>query len=276
MQSPLKGFFQVEFVLEQASVSALTFTGSTIAGRKVAAIAASHLKKQVLELGGSDAYIILEDANLELAAKTCFEARLVNSGQSCVAAKRFIVDKKVRKKFEALMHKLFNEATFGNPFDVSNTIGPMARIDLRDELHNQVLKSIDLGAKVLVGGEIPEFEGAFYPPTLLTNVKKGMPAYNEELFGPVGVIIEARNEQHAIEIANESEYGLGSAIFSKNKKHAEHIGKQLIQAGNCFINTAVHSDPRLPFGGIKNSGYGRELSTFAMREFVNIKTIVIK
>lgn len=279
-----KGLFQtllvssatVADIISRPEISAVTFTGSTTAGKKVASIAAQHLKKQVLELGGSDAYIVLEDADINLAVQTCFEARFINSGQSCVAAKRFIVVKQLRQEFETKMLAKVQEASFGVPTDESNTIGPMARIDLRDELHQQVNRSIQSGAKLLCGGFIPEGKGAFYPPTLLSGVKKGMAAYDEELFGPVAVIIEAKDEKEAIKIANDSEYGLGSAIFSKNRKHAEMIAQQLIQAGSCFINAAVHSDPRLPFGGIKNSGYGRELSSFALKEFVNIKTIVVQ
>jgi succinate-semialdehyde dehydrogenase/glutarate-semialdehyde dehydrogenase len=208
--------------------------------------------------------------------QTCFDARFINSGQSCVAAKRYIVVKKVRKEFETKMLLKIQQASFGVPTDESNTIGPMARVDLRNELHQQVEMSILKGAKLLSGGFIPESDGAFYPPTLLSKVKKGMPAYDAELFGPVAVIIEAKNESEAIAIANDTEYGLGSAIFSKNRKHAETIAQQMIQAGACFVNAAVHSDPRLPFGGIKNSGYGRELSVFGLREFVNIKTIVVQ
>lgn len=275
-QSVLIGSDKVAELIAAPQVSAITFTGSTSAGRKVASIAAQNLKKQVLELGGSDAYIVLEDADINLAIQTCFDARFVNSGQSCVAAKRFIVVKKIRKKFEELMLVKVKSAQYGDPRDSQNIIGPMARIDLRNELHDQVTRSIASGAKLLCGGYIPQCVGAFYPPTLLTNVKKGMSAYDEELFGPVAVIIEAKDEQDAIKIANDTEYGLGSAIFSKNRKHAEAIAQQLIQAGNCFINAAVHSDPRLPFGGIKNSGYGRELSVYALREFVNIKTIVVQ
>lgn len=278
-----KGLFQtlllpsdkIENLIAAPEIAAITFTGSTFAGRKVAAIAAQNLKKQVLELGGSDAYLVLEDADIDLAVDVCLEARLINSGQSCVAAKRFIVVKKVRKEFEQKMLEKIKRTTYGIPTDKSVTIGPMARIDLRNELHKQVKNSIKAGAKLLHGGVIPKGGGAFYPPTLLTNVKKGMTAYEEEMFGPVAVIIEAKDEKEAIKIANDSEYGLGSAIFSKDKKRAETIAQQLIQAGSCFVNAAVHSDPRLPFGGIKNSGYGRELSSFALREFVNIKTIVV-
>lgn len=267
---------EIEALIAAPEIAAITFTGSTAAGRKVAAAAAQNLKKQVLELGGSDAYVVLEDADIDHAVKTCLEARLINTGQSCVAAKRFIVVKKVRKAFEQKILESIRATSFGAPTDESVTVGPMARIDLRDELHQQVMKSIKSGATLLHGGTIPEGQGAFYPPTLLTNVKKGMTAYEEELFGPVAVIIEAKDEKDAINIANDSEYGLGSALFSKDRKRAEKIAEKLIQAGSCFINEAVHSDPRLPFGGIKHSGYGRELSSFALREFVNIKTIVVR
>lgn len=266
---------KIEILIAAPEIAAVTFTGSTNAGRKVAAIAAQNLKKQVLELGGSDAYVVLEDADIDLAVKICLEARMTNTGQSCVAAKRFIVVKKVRKEFEEKMLVKIKLSTYGIPTDESVTIGPMARIDLRNDLHKQVKRSVKSGARLLHGGVLPRGAGAFYPPTLLANVKKGMAAYEEELFGPVAVIIEAKDEKDAIKIANDSEYGLGSAIFSKDKKRAEHIAQQLIQAGSCFINAAVHSDPRLPFGGIKHSGYGRELSSFALREFVNIKTIVV-
>lgn len=278
-----KGLFQtlllpssrVEELIKNPVVSAITFTGSTAAGSKVAAVAAAHIKKQVLELGGSDAYIILEDADMDLAVKTSVDGRLVNSGQSCVAAKRFIPVKAVRKEFESRMVELMQQATFGNPMDKNNKIGPMARTDLRDQLHAQVQESIKKGAKLLCGGYIPEGEGAFYPPTVLTNVKKGMPAYDEELFGPVAAIIEAKDETDAIRLANDSIYGLGAGIFSKNRARAEKLAAKELQAGNCFVNAFVHSDARLPFGGAKQSGYGRELSEFGIREFVNIKTVFI-
>jgi succinate-semialdehyde dehydrogenase/glutarate-semialdehyde dehydrogenase len=266
---------QVGALIESPGIAAITFTGSTNAGRKVASVAALNLKKQVLELGGSDAYVVLEDADLDLAVKTCLDARLTNGGQSCVAAKRFIIVKKLRKEFEARMLEQIRLTTYGAPMDESVTIGPMARVDLRNELHQQVQKSIKAGAQLLHGGVLPKGPGAFYPPTLLTGVKKGMPAYEEELFGPVAVIIEAKDEKDAIRIANDSEYGLGGAVFTKDRKRGAMIAEQLIQAGSCFVNEAVHSDPRLPFGGIKHSGYGRELSAYALREFVNIKTVVV-
>jgi succinate-semialdehyde dehydrogenase / glutarate-semialdehyde dehydrogenase len=263
-------------LIAHPSIAAVTLTGSTDAGKKVASIAGAHIKKQVLELGGSDAYIVLEDADLELAVKTSVDGRLVNSGQSCVAAKRFVVVKAVRKEFEHRMVKLMQEAKYGDPFDKANKIGPLARVDLRDALDDQVKRSIAKGAKLLCGGYIPEGEGAYYPPTVLSNVKKGMAAYDEELFGPVASIIEAKDEQDAIRIANDNIFGLGAGIFSKNRKRAEQIAANELQAGNCFVNSFVHSDPRLPFGGIKQSGYGRELSAFGIREFVNVKTVFIQ
>jgi succinate-semialdehyde dehydrogenase/glutarate-semialdehyde dehydrogenase len=279
-----KGLFQTLLIpssdigslVAHPSVAAITLTGSTGAGKQVASIAGAHIKKQVLELGGSDAYIVLEDADMELAVRTCVDGRLVNSGQSCVAAKRFVVVKEIRKEFEQKMVALMKQSAFGDPFDKANKIGPLARLDLRDQLHEQVMKSVADGAKILCGGYIPEGPGAFYPPTVLSKVKKGMPAYDEELFGPVASVIEARNEQDAIRIANDSIYGLGAGIFSRNRKRAEEIAARELHAGNCFVNSFVHSDPRLPFGGTRQSGYGRELSAFGIREFVNIKTVFIQ
>jgi len=267
---------QVQDLIAHPAIAAVTFTGSTTAGSKLAAVAGAYLKKQVLELGGSDAYVILADADLDHATDVCVRARLVNTGQSCVAAKRFVVVKSIRKHFEALFVEKMSKVTYGNPLDASNNIGPMARIDLRDELHAQVLKSIALGAKLILGGFIPDGPGAFYPPTVLTNVKKGMPAYHDELFGPVAAIIEAKDENDAMKIANDSIYGLGGAIFSRQIKNAERLAAQVLQAGNCFVNDQVHSDAAMPFGGIKQSGYGRELGLFGIREFVNIKSVFIK
>ncbi len=257
-------------------IAAVTLTGSTEAGRRVAEQCGRYLKKAVLELGGSDPYIILDDADIEQAAEICVNGRIKNSGQSCVAAKRFVVVKSIRKQFEQAMKKKMAAVTWGDPVDTSNQIGPLARIDLRDELHQQVVKSIELGAKVLCGGNIPENSGAYYPPTVLTGVKKGMPAYDEELFGPVAAIIEAKNEKEAITIANDSIYGLGAAVISGNRKHAEKIAVEELEAGNCFVNDFVHSDPRMPFGGVKQSGYGREIGSFGIKEFVNIKTVYVK
>ena len=267
---------RIEKLIADPVIAAVTLTGSTAAGSKVAEAAGRHLKKQVLELGGSDAYIILDDADIEEAVEICVNGRLKNSGQSCVAAKRFIVLKSIRKAFEQAMTRKMEATPWGDPMVETNKVGPMARHDLRNQLHEQVLKSMEKGAKLLCGGAIPNDKGAYYPPTVLTNVKKGMPAYDEELFGPVAGIIEARDEADAMRIANDSQYGLGGAIISKNVKRAERMAVKDMEAGSCYINDFVHSDHRLPFGGIKNSGYGREIGIFGIREFVNIKTIYIK
>ena len=267
---------QMEEVIKNEKIKAVTLTGSVPAGRSVAKTAGSVLKKTVMELGGSDPYVILEDADLEIAVDTCVTARLINAGQSCIAAKRFIVVEKVYDSFEKLFVEKMKSKKMGDPFDESNHIGPQASVPLRDELHQQVEKSIEHGAKLLLGGKIPKIEGAWYPPTVLTNIKKGMPAYDEELFGPVAALIKATDEADAIQIANDSIFGLGAAIFTKDIKRGERIAKEKLQAGCCFVNAFVKSDPRLPFGGIKESGYGRELSSFGIREFVNLKTVYIK
>ncbi|MHA2394055.1 MAG: NAD-dependent succinate-semialdehyde dehydrogenase [Promethearchaeota archaeon] len=272
----LVGSKMVNKIIENPLVKAVTLTGSVPAGKAVARKSGSVLKKTVLELGGSDPYIILEDADLENAAKICALSRLINSGQSCIAAKRFIVIEKVRQKFEELFVKEMTSYKMGNPLEDSTKIGPQARIDLRDALHKQVTESIEKGAKCILGGQIPEGKGAFYPPTILTNVKSGMPAYDQELFGPVASIIYANSREEAIKIANDSIFGLGASIFTNNIEEANKIAREEIQSGNCFVNTYVRSDPRLPFGGIKESGYGRELSSHGIKEFINIKTIYIK
>ena len=267
---------KLEPIIAHPMVKAVTLTGSTGAGKKVAAQAGSLIKKTVLELGGSDAYIILEDADLELAAETCVNSRLINNGQSCISAKRFIVVKSVEKEFTRLFKNFMAQRTSGDPLKEKYDLGPMARTDLRDDLHEQVSKSIKLGAKCILGGKIPKGKAAIYPPTILTNVKKGMPAYDEELFGPVAAIINVKNEEEAIKIANDSVFGLGAAVFTRDLEKGEWIAKERIEAGSCFVNSLVKSDPRLPFGGIKESGYGRELSIFGIKEFVNIKTVYIK
>ncbi len=267
---------RVEALIDDSRVAAVTLTGSTAAGSKVAAAAGRNLKKAVLELGGSDAYVIMPDADMDIAIEIAVRGRLVNSGQSCIAAKRFVVTKPVKKEFEQRFVAEMKKVTYGNPMDEKNRIGPMARHDLRDQLHEQVTRSIAMGAKLLCGGFVPDEKGAYYPPTVLTNVKKGMPAYDEELFGPVAAIIEAKDEQHAMTIANDTIYGLGGGIISRNRAQAEKLAAQEMQAGNCFVNDFVHSDQRLPFGGIKQSGYGRELGSFGIHEFVNIKTVFVK
>lgn len=264
-----------ESVIEHRLVKAVTLTGSTRAGKAVASKAGSVLKKVVLELGGSDPYIVLEDADLDHAVDICVTSRLVNNGQSCIAAKRFIIPNSLVKTFEQKMVRQMSVKKFGDPFEKDTDLGPMARHDLRDELHEQVMKSVEQGAVKLLGGEIPKNEGAYYPPTVLTSVKKGMVAYEEELFGPVATIIPVEDEDEAIAVANDSVFGLGAAIFSKDINRAEKIAKEKLDAGACFVNSFVRSDPRLPFGGIKESGYGRELSSFGIHEFVNIKTVYV-
>jgi succinate-semialdehyde dehydrogenase / glutarate-semialdehyde dehydrogenase len=263
----------VAAVIEHKLVRGVTLTGSTEAGRKVAAKAGEMLKKTVLELGGSDAYVILDDADMEEAARISMKGRLVNSGQSCIAAKRFIVTERSRNAFEAAFVKRMSTVKMGDPLDETNEIGPQARHELRDQLHKQVTDSIAKGAKCLLGGTVPNGEGAYYPPTILTGVMPGMPAYDEEMFGPVAAIIPVKTEAAAIDVANDSDFGLGGAIISRDAARAEKLAVEAIESGTVFINEAVRSDPRLPFGGIKDSGHGRELSSFGIREFVNIKTI---
>ncbi len=272
----LVGSGQVETIIENPLVKAVTLTGSTSAGRAVARKAGEMLKKSVLELGGSDPYVVLEDADLEASVMSCVASRLINSGQSCLAAKRFVVVESLRERFEELFVERMRAEKMGDPLQEETSVGPQARHDLRDELHNQVRKSIEKGAKCLLGGELPEGNGAFYPPTVLSDVKKGMPAYDEELFGPVAAIIPVKDEVEAIQVANDSIYGLGAAVFTQDTAKGERIAANEIEAGSCFVNASVKSDPRLPFGGIKESGYGRELSHYGIKEFVNIKTVFVK
>jgi len=271
----LIGSRHVKAVIDNPRVSAVTLTGSTPAGKAVAAAAGAALKKTVLELGGSDPYIVLEDADLEYAVNTCATSRLINSGQSCVNAKRFIVVEPLVSAFTEKLVAAMKSRRMGDPLADGIEVGPQSRPDLRDELHKQVLDSVAKGATLLLGGEIPPGSGSFYPPTVLGNVKPGMPAYEEELFGPVASVFAARDEAEAVRIANDSIFGLGAAVFTKDVARGERIARQL-DAGCTFVNTLVASDPRLPFGGIKESGYGRELGTYGIKEFVNIKTVYIK
>ncbi len=263
-------------VIENPLVKAVTLTGSVGAGSSVAEKAGKLIKKTVLELGGSDAYLILEDADLEMAAGVCANSRLLNGGQSCIAAKRFIVVDAVYAEFERLFLQQMQSRKMGDPMDESNDIGPQAQEKLRDELHAQVVKSIEKGARCLLGGEVPQQKGAWYPPTVLANVQPGMPAYEEELFGPVAAMIRAVDEEDAIRIANDSIFGLGAAVFTRDHQKGLQIAEERLHAGCCFVNDFVKSDPRLPFGGVGSSGYGRELSYLGIREFVNIKTVYLK
>lgn len=267
---------KVERIIADKRIKAVTLTGSTPAGKEVAAAAGKQLKKCVLELGGSDPYIILEDANIEKAVDACVAGRILNAGQSCIGAKRFVIVEQVYDQFlEAFVDKMRN-VTLGDPFDENKQMGPLARFNLREDLHMQVEKSIAKGAKLLTGGYIPNRSGAFYPATVLSDVEPGMAAYHEELFGPVASVMKAKNDKEAIRIANDSIFGLGAAVFTQDIERGRKIAEYEMEAGCCFVNDFVRSDPRIPFGGIKESGFGRELSHYGMKEFLNIKGVWIK
>lgn len=256
-------------------VRVITFTGSTRAGSIVASEAGKYLKKTILELGGSDAFIVLADADIEHTAKQAAKARFTNAGQSCISPKRFIVEKAIYDPFVAALHSEISRLKMGNPTDSQSDYGPMAREDLAQSLESQVNISIKNGAKLICGGQRPNQEGAWFAATLLGNVSAGMPAYEEEMFGPVASVIEAKNSEDALTIANSTQYGLGASVWTTDLDLGEKIAQKL-EAGNVFLNDIVRSDPRMPFGGIKNSGYGRELSHFGLREFVNIKSVWLK
>jgi succinate-semialdehyde dehydrogenase / glutarate-semialdehyde dehydrogenase len=255
-------------------IVAVTLTGSEQAGSIVAAQAGRELKKTVLELGGSDPFIVLGDADLARAARVAADARLINSGQSCIAAKRFIVVEPIADQFLERFKVELGSRRMGDPLARETQVGPQARADLRDSLHQQVTESIKRGAQRLLGGEIPAGPGAFYPPTLLTAVDKGMPAFDEETFGPVAAVIRAKDQADAVRLANDSPFGLGASLWTQDRVRAENVAAEL-EAGTVFVNGQVKSDPRLPFGGIKRSGYGRELAEYGIREFVNIKSVWI-
>jgi succinate-semialdehyde dehydrogenase/glutarate-semialdehyde dehydrogenase len=255
-------------------IAAITLTGSEEAGVSVASASSRALKKHVLELGGSDAFIILEDADLDQAAKAATIARFQNAGQSCIASKRFIVVERVAEEFEHKFVDMASSLRMGNPLDYKTQIGPLARRDLRDTLHEQVQASVNRGARILLGGNLLEGIGNFYAPTIVTGVTLDMPMFREETFGPAAAIIHARDVDHAIELANDSRYGLSCSLWTRDIGKGRELAAQ-IEAGGCFINGMSISDPRLPFGGIKHSGYGRELAAFGIREFVNIQTVWI-
>lgn len=267
---------KVDNVISDRRIQAITFTGSTPAGRSVAQQAGRSLKKTVLELGGSDPYIILADADLELAATACAKARLLNAGQSCISAKRFIVDTSVYDDFAGLIIEKMNAAVLGDPMDDLTDLGPLARNNLRLDLEMQVNNSIGKGAKLLLGANSEDYPTSYYPATVLGDVKPGMPAYHEELFGPVAALIRVANQEEAICTANDSSFGLGAAIFTRDVEKGQYIAEFELEAGCCFVNDFVRSDPRLPFGGVRESGYGRELAIYGLREFVNVKTVVVR
>jgi succinate-semialdehyde dehydrogenase/glutarate-semialdehyde dehydrogenase len=259
-------------VIGDVRVQGVSFTGSTRGGRAVASVAGSHGKRTVLELGGSDPFVVLDDADVALAGRTAADARLINCGQSCISAKRFVVDRSVADEFTEAMATRLSEAVVGDPRDPATTVGPMARDDLRDELSHQVARSVDAGARVVVPGGPIDGPGTFFAPTLLTGVTRAHAVGDEETFGPAGAIIVVDGEEQAIEAANDTEYGLGAAIFSADVDRAERLAAR-IEAGMITVNGMNASDIRLPFGGVKASGYGRELAEEGMREFMNVKSV---
>lgn len=265
----------VETVIANTIVRGVALTGSDRAGASVATLAGKHLKRCVVELGGSDPFIVLEDAKVEAAAKMGVQSRMNNAGQTCIAAKRFIVHESIAEHFTECLEKEIAKLKFGNPSEADTNLGTMARSDLREQLDNQVKESIDKGAKVVHDGGKVAGEGNFFQPIILTNLQPGMPAYEQELFGPVISLFVVKNEEEAITLANDTQFGLGAAIWSQDLARAQHIANQL-EAGFVAINDFVKSDPRLPFGGMKRSGFGRELGEEGIKEFVNVKTIVIK
>ncbi len=260
-------------VIGHKRVRGVTMTGSDKAGAIIAQKAAEHLKKSVLELGSNDAYIVLDDADLDVAVDACVQGRMYNNGQTCVNAKRFVVTEKNYDEFVNRYVEKVKAIELGDPTDENTKLGPMSRVDLRDDLHQQVQDSVANGARVLVGGEVPDKPGAWYPATVLVDVKPGQPAYDDELFGPVASIIRARDEDDAMRIANDSRYGLGGGIFSRDEKRARELASKHFDTGMVSVNGFNIAIPNMPFGGVKDSGYGREHGGFGMKEFVNIKSV---
>lgn len=271
----LVGASGVQALIEDDAIAAVSLTGSVGAGRKVAAQAGAVLKKCVLELGGSDAYLVLDDADPEAAAEVAAAARMVNGGQSCIAGKRFIALAGVREAFEQALTRRMQGFAMGDPRDEATRLGPMQSIEARDAVHDQVRRSVEAGARLLCGGQVPDRPGAWYPATVLSGVRPGMAAFDEEVFGPVAAVIEAADEAEAIGLANATPFGLGSGVLTGDLARGERIAADELEAGLSFVNQNVRSDVRLPFGGVKHSGYGRELTAFGIREFVNIKSVVV-
>ncbi|HET8676179.1 MAG TPA: NAD-dependent succinate-semialdehyde dehydrogenase, partial [Blastocatellia bacterium] len=274
-QTLLVGSDKVQAVIDDPRVAAVTLTGSEPAGRSVASEAGKQIKKSVLELGGSDPFIVMPSANLDEAVKTAVKARTINNGQSCIAAKRFIVALEIADNFERRFVQGMQSLKVGDPLDEATDIGPLATADILSDLEDQVRKSVEAGARVLTGGRRLERQGYYYAPTVLTDIPEDSPAYREELFGPVAVLFRARDIREAIRIANDTDFGLGSSAWTNDERERAQFIDEL-EAGSVFINGMVASDPRLPFGGIKHSGYGRELNAHGIREFLNIKTVWIK
>jgi succinate-semialdehyde dehydrogenase/glutarate-semialdehyde dehydrogenase len=266
----------VEDVIKDDHVAAVTLTGSVAAGKAVATAAGSVLKKCVLELGGSDAYVVLEDVDIEAAAKLAATSRMVNGGQSCIAGKRFIVVRPVLDRFEQALVEAMGDYRMGDPLDEGTRLGPMQSVKARDAIHRQVTESVAKGARLLLGGKVPDRPGAWYPATVLAGVRPGQPAHDEDVFGPVATIIAAEDEGDAIRIANASEFGLGSGVMTGDLERGRRIAAEELEAGLSFVNENVRSDPRMPFGGVKHSGYGRECGAFGIREFVNIKSVHVR
>ncbi len=263
---------QVQTLIAHPAIAAVTLTGSTRAGISVATAAAKVLKKSVLELGGSDAFIVLADADISMTARAAAMARCRNNGQSCISAKRFLVEGSIYDAFADALVEEMRALQVGDPANRETQVGPLARLDLLENVTDQVQRSITAGARLLCGGSRLDRKGYFYPPTVLDQVLPGNPAFDEEIFGPVAPLTLARDAEHAIQLANQSQFGLGTSIWTRDISRAQHMAGE-IQAGSIFINGAVRSDPRLPFGGIKQSGWGRELAAFGIHEFVNIKTV---
>ena len=266
----------VEALINDKHVAAVTLTGSVAAGKAVASTAGSVLKKCVLELGGSDAYVVLDDADIEAAAGIAATARMVNGGQSCIAGKRFIVVRPILDRFTDALVEAMRAYAMGDPTQAGTKLGPMQSMKARDEIHRQVQLSVKKGAALLLGGEVPDRPGAWYPATVLGNVRPGQPAHDDEVFGPVAAIIAADDEADAIRIANASEFGLGSGVLTGDPDRGRRIASLDLEAGLAFVNENVRSDPRMPFGGVKHSGYGRECASFGIREFTNIKSVHVR